>query len=432
MTIAIIGAGITGLSSAYELGKKGHQVVVFERSQYPGGLGSYIKLKDNYIERFYHHFFVSHAYIQEMAKELGIEDKLKFYKAKTGIYSRGKIYPFNSPIDLLKFSPLSFMDKLRCGIMLTFLKLLPFPLQALDEISAQKWIKRYAGFKVYEKIWGPLLEGKFSKFANKISALWLWGRIRGRSLKLGYFDGSVKILFDKLIEKIKKRKNVIKLGSEIIEIKANKNGVLIKEENVEYKFDKAIITTISPITNLLIKEGLSKEFRSYLNSIDHLGAVCLTIELKHPIQSQYWLNICDKKSKVLVIVEHTNMLNKKYYGERSIVYLANYVHRENKRFKISDEEVLRQYTGILKKINKDYDDSWIIKSYISRIPRAQTIFRTGALKRLPPIKLPTPNIYMVNIDQMYPFDRDLNQGIQLGKKVVDIITSRTYFKTSFK
>lgn len=422
MKIAIIGAGITGLSAAHELCKKGHEVVVFERSQYPGGLGSYIKIKDNYIERFYHHFFVSHTYIKKLAKELGVEDKLKFYKAKTGIYSGGKIYPFGSPIDLLKFSPLSFVDKLRCGIMLAFLKLLPFPLPALDAISAQIWIKKYAGDKVYEKIWGPLLEGKFSKFANKISALWLWGRIRGRSLKLGYFDGSVKILFDKLIKEIKK-KSVIKLGSEITDINANKNGVLIKEKNAEYEFDKAIITTVSPIANLLIKESLSKEFRSYLNSIDHLGAVCLILELRHPIQSQYWLNICDKKSPVLVMVEHTNMLDKKYYGGRSIVYLANYLHRENKRFKISDVEVLREYASVLKKINKDYDDSWIIKSYISRIPRAQTIFSTGAFKRLPPIKLPCPNMYMVNIDQMYPYDRDLNQGIQLGKKVVEIITS---------
>ena len=49
MKIAIVGAGITGLSAAYELGKKGHEVIVFERSEYPGGLGSYIKIKDNYI-----------------------------------------------------------------------------------------------------------------------------------------------------------------------------------------------------------------------------------------------------------------------------------------------------------------------------------------------------------------------------------------------
>lgn len=421
MKIAVIGAGITGLSSAYELGKKGHEVVIFECSQYPGGLGSCIKVKNNYLERYYHHFFTSHAHIKKIAKEFGIEDKLKFYKAKTGIYSEDKIYPFSSPPDLFKFTPLSLIDNLRCGIMLAFFKLLPFPLQSFDRISAQKWIKKYAGEKVYKKIWGPLLEGKFSKFANKISALWLWGRIRGRSFRLGYFNGSIKILFDKFIKEIEKRKGTVKFGSEIIEIKGNRNGVLIREKNAEYKFDKAIITTVSPIANLLIKKGLSKEFRSYLNSIDHLGTICLILELKHSIQSQYWLNICDKKSPVLVMIEHTNMLDKKHYGGRSIVYLANYLHRNDRRFKISDVEVLGQYTSILKKLNKNYANSWILKSYVSRMPRAQTIFKTGALKKLPPIQLPSSNLYLVNIDQMYPYDRDLNQGVELGKKVAKLI-----------
>ena len=115
------------------------------------------------------------------------------------------------------------------------------------------------------------------------------------------------------------------------------------------------------------------------------------------------------------------MINRRYYGGRSIVYLANYLHRTDEGFKISDIEILKQYTGVLSKFNKNYDDSWIIKSYISRIPRAQTIFHTGALKKLPPIKLPSPNVYMVNIDQMYPYDRDLNQGVKLGKKVASLI-----------
>ncbi len=421
MRIAIIGAGITGLSAAYELAKKGHKVVIFERSKYPGGMGSYIKVKNNYIERFYHHFFTSHKHIKNMTREFNIADKLKFYRVRTGIYEKNKIYPFSSPLDILKFSPLSLIDRLRCGITLAFLRYLPAPLPVLDVIPAEKWIKKYAGNKVYEKIWGPLLEGKFSKFADKISALWLWGRVRGRSLKLGYFDGSVKILFDKLLGEIKKREGTVKLGVEITEIKSVKNGVLIKEKNIERKFDKAIITTVSPVANLLVKEGLSQKFRSSLNSIDHLGAICLILELKHPIQSQYWLNICDRKSPVLVMIEHTNMLDKKHYGGQSIVYLANYLHRNDKRFKISDQEVLRQYTRVLKKINKNYDSSWIIRSHISRISRAQTIFKTGALKRLPPIKLPSPNLYMVNIDFMYPYDRDLNQGIELGKKAASLI-----------
>lgn len=420
MKIAIIGAGITGLSAAYELSKKRHKVTIFERSEVPGGLGTYIKVKNNYIERYYHHFFQSDNLIIELAKELKIDNKLKFYKAKTGVYCENRIYPFSTPFDLLRFSPLSFLDRIRCGLATGFLKFLPFSLYPLDKTPAEKWIKKYEGEKVYEKIWGPLLEGKFSKYSGKISALWLWGRIADRSPKLGYFDGSVKILFDALLAKLKKKGCKIMLGAQIESIEKDKDGVIIKGKNIEEIFNKVIITTVSPIANFLIKSELPQSLRSHLKSIDQLGAICLILELKHSIQSQYWLNLCDKKSKVLVMVEHTNMIDKKYYGGRTLVYLANYIHRDDPRFITSDEEIIKEYTQILKSINSNYKDSWILKSYISRVPRAQTIFSTGALKTLPPFKL-ADNIYMANIDQMYPHDRNLDQGIELGKKVAAMI-----------
>lgn len=426
MKIGIIGAGISGLSAAYELGKKGHEVVVFERGTVPGGLGTYIKIKGNFIERFYHHFFETDHYIRQYAKKLGIDKKLKFYRAKTGIFTPdNKIYPFSSASDLLRFTPLSFLDRIRCGFTVALFKFLPVPIAKLDTIPAGKWIKQYAGEKVYKTIWGPLLDGKFSDYAKNVPTLWLWGRIRDRSVHLGYFDGSVKILFDKLITYIEKQKGTIRLGAEITGVFSENNKVIIEEKGEKVLFDKVIITTVSPIANLIIKNKLPSKLTQLLSSIDHLGAVCLILELKHSIQSQYWLNICDTAAPVLVMVEHTNMLDKKYYGGRHVVYLANYIHRNDERFRKSDEEVLQEYTSILKRINPSFKKSWIIKSYISRVPRAQTIFEIGALKKIPPIELPLPNLYMINIDQMYPHDRNLNQGIGLGKKVTAIIEANS-------
>ncbi|MGH7245507.1 MAG: FAD-dependent oxidoreductase [Candidatus Levyibacteriota bacterium] len=421
MKIAIIGGGITGLSAAWELVKKGHSVTVFEKSKTPGGLGTYIPVNKNYIESFYHHFFSSDKEIIHLSKELHIDRKLKFYPAKTGIFINNKVYPFSSITDLLQFSPLSFFDRVRCGMMIGFFKLLLLPPYVLDKISAEKFIKAFSGKNVYKVVWGPLLEGKFSKFARKIPALWLWGRVKDRSLKLGYFDGSVRILFEKLVTSIKRKKGDVLLGAEITGIESKNGKVFIKEKNKDYVFNKVIITTVSPIAKFLLKNKLSRKETKLFSSIDHLGAVCVVLELSRPLQDRYWLNICQKGAPVLVIVEHTNMVGKKQYGGRSLLYLANYIHRSEDRFKKTDSEILKEYLSFLPTINKEFRKSWIKKSYVNRVPRAQTIFTLQANSKIPPIRFSVPNIFMVNIDQMYPHDRNLNQGIQLGKKAASLL-----------
>src|SRR5258706_13251661 len=120
MKIGIIGGGITGLSAAWTLAKKGHSVIVFEKSKTPGGLGTYIPVKNNYIESFYHHFFSSDKEIVSLARELHIEKKLTFYPAKTGIFINDKIYPFVSAMDLLQFYLIFFFVRVCCDFLVGF------------------------------------------------------------------------------------------------------------------------------------------------------------------------------------------------------------------------------------------------------------------------------------------------------------------------
>ena len=80
MNVAIIGAGVAGLTAAYELTKLGHQVVIFEASDRPGGLASGFKDEtwDWALERFYHHWFASDAAVIGLIEELGAGDRLFF------------------------------------------------------------------------------------------------------------------------------------------------------------------------------------------------------------------------------------------------------------------------------------------------------------------------------------------------------------------
>ena len=82
--IAIIGAGASGLSTAYELQKLGFIVDVYEKSNKLGGLAGAINLSKGKIDCFYHHIFKSDKYILDFLKENNIESEVNFRKTITG------------------------------------------------------------------------------------------------------------------------------------------------------------------------------------------------------------------------------------------------------------------------------------------------------------------------------------------------------------
>src|SRR5476651_1864979 len=120
MKIAIIGAGFTGLSAAYQLVKQGHDVTIFEKDPQPGGLavGYQEKGWDWTMEKHYHHWFtnandaVNHDQtVLNLAKEIGHAVLIR--RPKTSVYVDGDIFQFDSPAKVLQFPKLSFFERLR-------------------------------------------------------------------------------------------------------------------------------------------------------------------------------------------------------------------------------------------------------------------------------------------------------------------------------
>lgn len=393
--VAIIGAGIGGLTAGYELSKKGYKVTVFEKEKEIGGLLADFKIEGESLEKVYHHIFKTDKEVINLIEELGLQNKLKWHKSSVALFYNDKFYPFSGAIDLLKFGELDLISKFRLGTIYLLLKF-DKNWKKYEKVTASEWMEKWAGKRAYEVIWKPLLKGKFHNYNDKVSMAWLWARIHTRggstgekepaadkSLAgkevLGYIDGGFGQINVKLAEKL--------------EIKA---GIEVDIKKLEKEFDLIIDTR--PIKN-----------------IDYIGAVDLIFSSKQNLSEFYWHNINDLNSPFLVLVQHTNLMGNKNYNGKNIYYLGTYVPQDHKYFKISDKEIEKEFFDYLKKIKPEFEEKQILEKKIFKFKNAQHIVNTNY--KVPSYKV-GEKIYNLNFAQIYPEDRGINFAVKEAKKLV--------------
>lgn len=425
MKIAIIGAGFTGLAASWKLVKLGHNVTIFEKDSIPGGLALGFKEKGWKwsLEKHYHHWFTSDMHILRLAKELHY--KVKINRPKTSVYVDSALYQLDSPSSVLKFPKLSLLERIRMATVLVFLKYNPV-WQPLEKIHSTKFLPFAMGVKAYKMLWEPLFISKFGQYSTDISLAWFWSRIKNRTPKLVYPEGGFLNFANFLVEKILDEKGDIFFDTEVIQLRKNNRTVevTIKDKNSVIKtinFDRAIVTLPSFLFQKITPD-LPQNYKEKLNRLRGLGATNLVLRLKKQflLDGTYWLSVCDNKSPVMAVVEHTNFMEKKFYNNEHIVYLGNYLPITHPNYNMNADELLKIYDPFLKKINQNYRKT-IIKYYLFKVPFAQSITSLNYSKLIPPFETPLKNVYLANIQQVYPWDRGTNYAVELGEKVVDIL-----------
>ncbi len=423
MNISIIGAGYTGLSAAYYLQKKGHKVTIFEMASSSGGLAIGYREKDWdwTLEEHYHHWFTNDKSVLSLAKELSYPVIIK--RPKTSSFVDGYLYQLDSPISLLKFPKLSIFDRLRTGILIAILRFNPF-WRILEQFKAESYLKRGLGKKGYKTIWEPLMVNKLGKYSKIVSLAWFWARIYKRTPSLAYPKGGFLKFAEKLEKTITKNGGKILFETQVLNLQSKgKPQITYTYKGVKKaeKFDATIVTTPMFIFSK-ITPSLPSLYINRYSKLKGIGAINIVLRLKKPFfnDNTYWLNMCDINSPILAIVEHTNFMDKKNYNKEHLLYVGNYMETSDPRYTMSKEELLKLYDPWLKKINPNYKQQ-IIDSKLFKAPFAQPIIPKNYSRLIPPLKTPLENVYLANIQQVYPWDRGTNYAVELGKKVAERI-----------
>ena len=425
MKIAIVGAGIAGLTASYDLLNAGHDVTLFEANHYAGGLaaGFQDEAWDWSLDHFYHHLFRSDKHIIGLVNELGIGDRLIWPRPLTSVIYQDRIVPFDSPKAWITFPGFNLIDVARFGLVSAYLRF-SNPWRRLEKDTADSWLRRWYGTKIYETTWRPLLIGKFGPYYQEANMAWMWARLKVRSPRLGYFMGGFQTFVDALMTAVLERHGRVNLDSPVTLINQEEDGRISLTANGElYNFDRCLVTTAPGLLQWMAP-SLPERYLGQLAGLKSMGAVVLVLALRQPLMDEtYWLNLpantADKSQgdfPFLALVEHTNYMDNSHYGGDHIIYCGDYLVPDHEYLKIDKSDLVGIYTEALSRINPAFNVDWIRKSWLFRTNYAQPAPAIRHSRNIPSLQTPIRNLFFASMSQVYPWDRGTNFAVEIGRK----------------
>ena len=431
--VVVIGAGFCGLAAAYELGKHGIRATVLERDADIGGLAGSFKVDGVRLEKFYHHWFTNDVHVMQLIEELEKHDQVLLRPTRTGMYYANNFFKLSTPLDLLRFSPLPFFDRIRLGLLALRARRVQ-DWRALEDRTAADWLRAMGGERVYQLVWEPLLRGKFGDVAEEVSAVWFWNKLKlrggsrgkGGEEQLAYYRGGFATLADSLVEAIRAQGGEVRTNATVSQLQVDSGrviGVVAAEET--FAADAVIATPALPIIANLMEAHVPGEYIDQLRRIRYLANVCVVLELDRSLSSTYWLNVNDPGFPFVAVIEHTNFEPLATYGGRHIVYLSKYLPETDSLYQMADEDVVEFTLRHLVRMFPDLTRNWILDAHVWRAQHSQPIVECHYSQLIPADKTPLDGFYLATMAQIYPEDRGTNYAIRQGREITQRLIIET-------
>ncbi|HEY8467022.1 MAG TPA: NAD(P)/FAD-dependent oxidoreductase [Solirubrobacterales bacterium] len=448
MRVAVLGAGQAGLVAAYRLTKLGHEADVYERWPGLGGQAATIDIGDGYlVERYYHHLFTSDKDMADLCAEIGVE--LETWPSSVSIFRNGELHPFTTPLDLLRFKPMSPLGRIRMGVGALYLQKFANDVTPYESMTIRQWVEKVMGKQAWEHVWGPLLYGKFRDQADDISMSWLWAKLRNRRQVTGeeakeerlvYPKGSFESIFVRLRDLIEQQGGRVMIDRPAKQVSRDADGKFwvtpagpdsfrrghdprnFEAAGDPERYDAVIAALPSDIFEQLLSPELAaevgEEYLGRTRSIEYFAALCLLCVLDRQFHPFYWTNVADTDLGFIGLIEHTNLVPPENYGGRHILYVANYLPRDHELLKLGMDELIDFYEPGLRKVNPAFQRSWIQQSWMFREPAGQPVVLPNYRERMPAYQTGVPGLMLANTTQVYPDDRGTNYAVREAEEVV--------------
>ncbi len=420
MRIGIIGAGLTGLVSAYRFLQRGHDVILVEKARELGGLAGAFLLGGSFLDKYPQYILEDDKEVLELIREFSLEPEVSWLTPRRGLFYKGFLNTFDTPGNTLGFRHLNIVERLCLPVCLNRIKACQ-DWQRFEDITAENWLRTRGGGSLFRNFWTPLIRNRFKGYYNQISGVFLWRKYRYMGKKIGYMRGGFQRLVEVLAQEIGARNGSIRTSNTVKKIFPEPGGgVRVSTDKSVLNFDLLLVTTPLPVFTGIVND-LPMEYNMNLTSIKYMNRITMILELKESMGNHYYLEICDPTFPFCEIVNHTTLVSPEYYDYTHIIYITDYVEADSVQMNYSSQKLLEDYIPYLKRINPKFQDEWIKNTNLFRANYAYPVIKTDYSRRKPDFNTPVPGIYIATEAHLYPDERDINSCIKLAENVVDSI-----------
>lgn len=421
--VAVVGGGILGTTMALRLAEAGLQVTLLERAPSFGGLAGAMDFGGHRVDRFYHVITPADTRMMGLAEELGLGDALRFRPVKSGFFIDGGLHDFNGVADLLRFKPLTPLQRARLAWFVGQCQLRS-RYGRLDDLPLETWLRRHCGRGLSERIWRPLLDSRFEGRPEGLPATYLWARTRRMSgarakgsggEQFGHIVGGHQRLIDGLVERAAALGVDARAGSPVERLVVEDGDVAgVRIGGETERFDLTVATLQPPALAHLLPEQLRHLLSPYPER--WLGVVCLLLKVRHSVSPYYAVNVCSD-TPITTAVETSHVLGTEHTGGLRLVYLPRYCAPDAPEQEEDDGSIYRRFTDQLARMCPAFSHDDVVDWTVQRTRLVEPVHPLGAGARIAPIWPGVPGLGLASNAQIYPWLLNGDSVIRFAESV---------------
>jgi len=366
MHVVVLGAGLAGLATAYDLLKAGHQVTIVEKDGWTGGMATSWKTEGYWLDHGPHRF---HSRDPEIVRHLYevLDNQVVIRERLSRIYMQGRFfhYPLQAT-NVLKNLPTLLLIRALFDYFTIRISQLFKP---IPDSNFENWVLKRFGRTLYKMFFGTYTSKAWKMDCTEISADWasqrisqanLWdtivktlnppkdGEVRSLVSEFWYpAHGGIGEIGRRYGDKVREMGGTIHLRSTATRIEIEDDIArsvmwLHDGEEKSTKCDMVVNTIPLPRCLEAFSPSIDAETQAAIKALRYIGIVFVYLEVDQPsVSPDHWIYLPEKHLTIHRISEFKNFSDDSAPGEKTAICCEITCNEGDEHWNMTLEEAAR-------------------------------------------------------------------------------------------